>query len=88
MMCASCLGLSGFATVVPYESPFVAQPLMPPGLPVMPQPMSSLQPVEIINTNGLCSLKDARHMYRMRLALQEMDNQFGFVPNGYFLDLG
>lgn len=27
-------------------------------------------------------------MYKMRFALQEMDSQLGFVPNGCFLDLG
>lgn len=85
MMCMDCLVISGYVLPVSYHNPYVA--LVPPGS-IQPQSASVPGLPETMNANNMFSSHEETYMYKMRFALQEMDNQFGFVPNGYFLDLG
>ena len=72
MQCMDCLVLAGY--VLPPFNPYM---LSAPG----PAP-------EAIGPNNMVSSHEETYMLKMRFALQEMDRQHNFVPNGSFLDLG
>jgi hypothetical protein len=86
MQCMDCLVISGYLLPPLNENPYLT--LLPPGIyhPIDPQ----LRPVSgtMIGANNMIPSHEESYMYKMRFALQEMDRQYEFVPNGYFLDLG
>ncbi|CUA77820.1 hypothetical protein RSOLAG22IIIB_06805 [Rhizoctonia solani] len=72
MQCMDCLVLAGY--VLPPFNPYIV-----PGPGPAPEP---------IGPNNMFSSHEETYMHKMRFALQEMDRQHNFVPNGSFLDLG
>ncbi|QRV82072.1 FtsJ-like methyltransferase [Ceratobasidium sp. AG-Ba] len=82
MTCMDCLVISGYVSP-PVGASVPWSPIMVP-----PTPLFFPTPDYKLGANNMYQHHEETYMHKMRYALQEMDRQFEFVPNGAFLDLG